>query len=136
MEFLNSVGLLLDRSGLGAGDHIMALAFCGFGDLAVHGQSTEAYKAYIKSWSDRAYSVCRGHLGFVPGRIEHSFHGAKQNRKYVERWNILTEHGFDPNTDLHMNRYGIIEVSPNKPEMRRAFEAYFKQRDEDANCLF
>lgn len=133
MEFLDRVGLLLDFSGLGAADHQMSLGMVGKIDAACHHLSTPAYRAAVEAWGRRAFQVCQGHLGFVPGRIEHHWHGEKALRKYVERWDILNRHGFDPHADLHRNRYGILELSNNKPAFRREVEMYFKQRNEDAN---
>jgi hypothetical protein len=133
MQWLNDVGGLLDFSGLGAGDHQMSLAMVGEVDKAIHGLSTPSYRAHVKAWAERAYRYTQGHVGFLHGRIEHQWHGEKSLRKYVERWDILNRYGFDPLTDVHRNRYGILELSNNKPEMRRAFEQYFLQREEDAN---
>lgn len=133
MDFLDKTGLLLDRSGLGAADHQMALGMVGLANNAIHGLSTPSYSAYVKAWGDRAYAASQGHLGFVQGRLEHHYHGDKNRRKYIERWDILNKYAFDPNTDLIVNRWGILELANNKPEMRRAFDQYFSQRWEDAN---
>jgi hypothetical protein len=132
MDWFNAVGGLLDFSGLGAGDHQMSMSMVGQIEKAIHGLSSPGYVARVKAWGDRCYGVTKGHVGYVQGRIEHSFHGAKANRLYVERWDILNKYAFDPNTDLILNRWGILELAGNKPEMERAFQAYFKQRDEDS----
>jgi len=31
--------------------------------------------------------------------------------------------------------WGVLELAGNKPELRRDLDAYFRQRDEDANTL-
>lgn len=133
MDFLNRVGLLLDFSGLGAADHQMSLGMVGHIDYACHNLSTPAYRSAVEAWGRRAYQVCQGHVGYVQGRLEHSFHGSKSLRKYVERWDVLNQHQFDPQADLHRNRYGIVELSGNKPALQRDIEKYFSARDEDAN---
>jgi hypothetical protein len=135
IDWLRSVGLLLDFSGAGASDHQMAMAMVGHTDKAVHGMSTDSYKAHIQAWGERAYRVTQGHLGYVNARLDHSFHGRKGRRRYVERWDILTEHKFDPLTDLHRNEWGVLELSDNKPAFRRAMEQYMRQRNEDENTL-
>ena len=132
MSWFNQVGGLLDFSGLGAADHQVALSIVGHVENAIHGLSSNAYKERVRAWGNRAFAITQGHVGYVNGRIEHGFHGVKEKRLYVERWDILNKYEFDPNTDLVLNRWGILEVSNNKPEMRRAFEAYFAQRDEDS----
>lgn len=133
MDWFDKVGGLLDFSGLGAADHQQSLAMVGQIDKAVHGLSSPGYIARVKAWGDRCYRITQGHVGFIPGRIEHAFHGDKANRLYVERWDVLNKYAFDPNTDLILNRWGILELAGNKPEMDRAFQAYFNQRNEDAN---
>ncbi len=133
MDYLDKVGLLLDFSGLGAADHQMSLGMVGSINQACHEGCTPSYRAAIEAWGQRAFTASQGHLGYVPGRIEHFFHGEKALRKYVERWDILNRHNFDPTTDLHRNRYGILELSNNKPAFRREVEKYFGQRMEDAN---
>lgn len=133
LDWFNQVGGLLDFSGLGAGDHQMSLAMVGEVDRAIHGLSSDGYKAHVRAWGERAYRITKGRVSFVEGRIEHNWHGEKNRRRYVERWEVLTKHKFDPLTDVHLNRYGILELSDNKPEMRREFEAYFRQRWEDSN---
>ena len=132
MDFLNRVGLLLDFSGLGAADHQMSLGMIGHIERAVEAKCSDAYKDAIRAWGRRAFDVCQGHVGCVPGRIEHFWHGEKARRLYVERWQVLIKHKFDPHTDVHRNRWGILELSGNKPELTRDVERYFAQRDEDA----
>ena len=135
MDALNAFGLLMDRSGAGAADHQMAMGMVGRIDGAIHGGCTDSYKAFVRAWGRRAFAVVQGHIGYVPGRIEHFFHGAKHKRQYLPRWEFLIRHGFDPLTDVHPNRWGVLELSTNKPELRRAVEAYFHARDEDDNTI-
>lgn len=135
MDFLNDVGLLFDKSGLGAADHQMAMGIVGQGDRSIHGLTTKAYQDAVKAWCDRAHRISLGHLGYITGRIEHSFHGRKQDREYNGRWSILIDYGFDPNVDLTRNRWGIVEVTDAKPAMRRAMEAYYQRRNEDVNSI-
>lgn len=135
MDILNAIGLLLDFSGLGAADHQMSLGMVGLGTNAIHGLSSDAYRNSVKAWCDRGFAKVEGHVNYIPGRIEHSFHGPKELRKYVGRWDILNKWKFDPATDLHRNRWGILELSGNKPGLMRDIEGYFRGRAEDANYL-
>lgn len=136
LEWFEAVGGLLDISGAGASDHQMSLAMVGHVDRAIHGLSSPGYVSRVKAWGDRCAAVTQGHVGFVQGRVEHSFHGSKggaHGRKYVERWDMLNKHAFDPNTDVTHNRDGILELVGNKPAMTRDFQRYFSDRYEDAN---
>jgi hypothetical protein len=76
-----------------------------------------------------------GNISYVPGTIEHAWHGAKERRKYVDRWSILVRNGFDPEADLKRNSWGVIELAGNKPRLRKDIDQYFRSRDEDSNTL-
>lgn len=134
-DVLDNVGGLLDISGLGAADHQMAKAMIGQPESSIHGQTSRGYQDAILNWAVLAEKYIKGNLGFVQGVIEHKFHGAKANRKYQERWDILVKHKFDPRTDLKRNTYGVWELAGNKPELQRDIDSYFGQRMEDANVL-
>jgi len=135
IDQINAWGGLIEASGLGAGDHQMAMSFVGEIKNSIHGQTCEGYQNFIKTWGQRAHASVQGRIGPVEGIIEHFFHGDKSKRRYNERWQILIEHKFDPNTDLKKNRWGVIELAGNKPEMERAFDLYYRERAEDDNCL-
>lgn len=130
---LNSIGGLIEASGLGAGDHQMAMAFIGHIEKAVHGRTAQAYQDFIRAWGERAYRFVQGNVGVVNGMLSHHWHGEKSKRKYQERWETLIKHDFNPLTDLRRNLDGVLELACNKPAMRADFDRYFRQRDEDAN---
>lgn len=135
---LNAVGGLITTAGAGAGDHHMMMALLGRVDDSIPRNLTDAYKAPLKVWEARALRHIAQNVGFVPGTIEHGFHGAKsgeRGRKYVERWEILLRHKFDPTWDLRRNSFGVVELSNNKPGLRADLDAYFRMRHEDANIV-
>ena len=134
-DVLNDIGGLIEASGLGAGDHQMAMAFIGNIGRAIHGQTTPEYQAAVRAWGERAYARVQGSVSHVTGLIEHLFHGPKEFRQYQERWTVLTEERFNPVTDLHRNLDGVLELSGNKPRMAHRFDQYFRQRKEDLNSL-
>jgi len=134
-EVLIKTGGLIEGSGLGAGDHQMAMAFVNKVDSAIHGGTNVHYQMAIRGWAETAYRAVQGRIGYVKGKLEHQFHGAKSKRKYYERWQILIDHNFNPLTDLIINEWGVVELAGNKPMMEHAFHCYYEQRDEDANIL-
>jgi hypothetical protein len=113
----------------------MALALAGLVDRSVPGGISEGYVRPLRQWQARARQHIAGNLGCVPGTIEHSWHGSKKSRRYVERWGVLVRHAFDPFVDLKRNVWGVLELSGNKPELRRDIDAYLRQRNEDSNTL-
>jgi hypothetical protein len=134
-DALDAIGGLIESSGLGAGDHQMAMSFVGRVGDAVHGQTHPDYQAVVRAWGDRAWTHVQGNLGYVGGTLEHLFHGKKEKRLYHGRWETLIRHGYSPVTDIRRNLDGVLELAGNKPAMERDFDRYFRQRDEDANTL-
>ena len=132
---LEHLGGLIDTAALGAADHHMAMALVGRVDESIHGAMTQGYKAPLHRWQARAMRHLGGNIGYVPGTIEHLWHGAKDKRRYVDRWDILARHRFSPDEDLKRNVFGLIELTGNKPALRRELDGYMRQRDEDSNSL-
>jgi hypothetical protein len=124
---------LIDTAILGAADHHMAMALIGRVSDSVPSNCTAGYKRPLYQWQDRVMPHIGANLSYVPGTIEHIWHGPKARRAYVSRWDILTKYAFDPYVDLKRNVWGVGELTGNKPDMRNAIDAYFRQRDEDSN---
>jgi hypothetical protein len=134
-QALEHVGGLIESAALGAADHHMALALVGRVERSIPAGVTEGYRRPLLRWQGRAERHIGRNIGALPGTIEHAWHGAKHRRRYVERWGVLTKHGFDPDEDLKRNTWGVLELAGNKPELKRDIDAYFRARDEDSNYL-
>jgi hypothetical protein len=132
-DALEELGGLIETGVAGAGDHHMACALIGRADWSYPNGVTEGYKAPILRWQERAKNVMKGPLGYLPGTIEHFWHGSKAKRRYVERWDIVNGHKYDPATDLRKNTNGVVELSGAKPAMIHDMDRYMRQRDEDGN---
>ncbi|HET6184422.1 MAG TPA: hypothetical protein VFA03_12605 [Acetobacteraceae bacterium] len=132
---LNLLGGLIETAVLGAGDHHMALALIGRVRESVPGGISAAYLRPLLNWQARAEQHIAGNIGYVPGTIEHGWHGAKAKRAYVDRWSILTRNAFDPDTDVMRNTWGVMELAGNKPRLRHEIDRYFRSRAEDANVI-
>ena len=129
------LGGMFEYAAMGAGDHHMALALVGKVERSVPGGVGASYLAHLKRWEARALHHINMNIGFVHGTIEHSFHGRKVDRKYVDRWQMILEHEFDPDADLKRNSHGVLELACNKPALRRDLDEYFRLREEDVNTL-
>lgn len=134
-DILNKVGGLFDLAAMGAGDYHMALSIIGYADKSIPGNVSESYKKHLMEWQERALQHINFNVGYLQGTIEHSFHGAKSNRRYIDRWQIILQHGFDPDLDILRNTHGVFELRCTKPAMRHDLDLYFRQRNEDANTL-
>ena len=134
-DALERVGGLLETAALGAGDHHMALALIGRAEESMPTGIHPGYRQSVMRWQGYATQHVCGNIGYVPGTIEHSWHGSKDLRKYVDRWSILLKHAFDPTEDLKRNTSGVLELTGNKPAFQQDVMRYFRQRNEDATTV-
>jgi len=134
-DALEAVGGLIETAALGAADHHMSHSLIGKAAYTFPGSISSAYMRPIYAWQERAQRAICGNIGYLHGTIEHFWHGSKVSRKYIERWEVLTKHDFNPDTDLKRNTYGVLELAGNKPELRLDIDRYMRQRNEDANSM-
>ena len=127
------VGGLFELGGMGSGDHHMSLSLIGEGNRSVPGGVAESYRREVKRWEGRALRHINRNIGYVPGTVEHLFHGRKTDRGYQSRWDMFIKHDFDPLEDLKRNAHGVLEFASNKPELRHDFDLYLQSRNEDIN---
>ncbi|MGA2408840.1 MAG: hypothetical protein ABSG46_00425 [Candidatus Binataceae bacterium] len=133
---IDALGGLVETAAVGAGDHHMALALVGKVKMSVPGGVTAGYMRPLIQWQQRAGRHINENIGYLDGStIEHSWHGRKDDRKYVQRWDIITRNEFDPDSDLKRNIWGVLELAGNKPNLRHDVDGYFRQRNEDANAI-
>lgn len=129
--FFENVGGLIDWGILGSGDAHMAYAMIGKVEESVSNRVSDEYKKALVEWQRKAMRETNGHLGFVPGFITHNWHGRKSSRKYLERWQILTKHKFDPHADLRKDGQGLYRLT-GKPRLQEDIRQYFMARNEDS----
>jgi hypothetical protein len=131
-EAINELGGLLDKAILGAADHHMAWALVGNVIENTPIQVSDAYKKYLNIWQERANTHIQQNVGYMPGSIYHFWHGKKKDRKYVERWEIILNHNFDPELDIKRDWQGLYQFSHNGTRMRNDIRKYFMVRNEDS----
>ncbi len=129
--FWEQVEGLVDFCCLGSADHHMALACVGECERTIHTQMISPFFRKLLEWQARAVRATHREVGFVEGRIEHHFHGKKAFRYYKERWQILVDHGFDPDVDLMKDAQGVIRIV-SKPALDSAIRKYNRARNEDS----
>lgn len=119
---------LIDFAILGSGDRHMALALIGKVEWSAPGNIHEGYLIRLKAFQQRVKGL---QLGYVPGTIVHHWHGDKADRKYVERWDILTKGKYNPQTDIRKNREGLIQFTHEGLRLEEPIKEYFWGRKED-----
>ena len=123
---------LMDFPILGSADHHMAFAMIGEVKNTIHAGMQPSFFRRCFEWQLTVLPITNKEVGFVHGRIEHDFHGSKKRRYYRERWEILTEFKFDPDTDLRYNHYGVLQLV-GKPALEHEIHRYNLSRMEDSN---
>ena len=139
-QAFNTVGGLLDMPPLGSADWHMAFGLAELTNVAAEmKRCTQPYVAVILQWQARAAKLKlhpgKSAIGCIDHHVIHHFHGSKSKRQYGERWYILRNHSFDPNTDLTRDWQGLWRWSGNKPELRDEVMRYMETRNEDLNML-
>ncbi len=134
-ESMDNLGGLIDFAILGAADRHMALALINNVEHSVPAGISEPYKKMLMKWQDRANRHIKLDVGYVPGGIYHYFHGKKKDRKYADRWKILVDCAYDPETDLKKDAQGIYQIEDHDARqirLRDLLRAYFRSRNEDS----
>jgi hypothetical protein len=90
----------------------------------------------VAQWQARAVREVQTNIGYVDGLLLHEWHGPKAARQYKSRWRILTDHAFDPYTDLKADWQGLWQwedlSQPRMQGLRDDVRRYFSSRNEDA----
>jgi len=131
----NDMGGLIDFAILGAADHHMALALVGAVEQSRPGNISDSYKRKLVQWQDRVEHTIQRNVGYVKGTIIHGWHGSFKDRKYRERWDILTSCNFDPDIDIKRDWQGLFTFDKVKFRLRDLLRQYFLQRNEDSTDL-
>lgn len=130
-EAIDQLGGLIDFGILGAGDRHMATALIGTVEDSVPPNIGKAYMNELKIWEARAKGLSKD-LGYMEGTLSHFWHGKKKDRRYTERWKILIDNQFDPDTDIKRDWQGLFQLVGNKQRLRDEIRTYFRARNEDS----
>jgi hypothetical protein len=128
---LESVGMLIDWAILGSGDWHMASALVGQVERSLCAGYSPAYIRRCRDWQERAEKYIRRNVGYVPGLVNHFFHGTKRNRAYDQRWKLLALAGYDPQVDLKRDWQGLFQLADRSTTLRDGIRQYGRMRNED-----
>lgn len=129
-SFWENVCGLIDFAILGSADHHMSNGCRGLYSHSIHSAMKGPFMELCHAWQKRAMQITHGIVGYVDGTLEHFFHGTMERRYYVNRWNILIKHKFDPTKDLMHDAQGMIQLV-NKPDLEHDIRIYNRNRRED-----
>lgn len=131
----NALGGLIDWAILGSGDYHMATALVGQVERSLNRDFPPRYAELCHIWQERARAIREnpnGGVGYMPGAIQHHFHGTTANRSYKDRWRLLARTGYNPDFDLKRDHQGLFQLTGRSPELRDGLRAYNRMRDEDS----
>ncbi len=136
-EIFDTVGLY-EYAVSGSADHFMAHAVYNHYGFCVENalKHDPIQIAHVKRWGNAFYALAQGKLGVVNGHVLHLWHGSQDRRDYFRRMWVITELGFNPDTDLIDWPGRPLEwhddVLRNKSALAAYFAEYFASRLEDA----
>jgi hypothetical protein len=123
------MGGLIDWAILGSGDRHMAMSLAGLGQQSAPGNIHENYKIMLKLYESR---VRKFKASWVDGTIIHYWHGSFADRRYKERWDILTKNLYNPFEDIGYTDKGLIELTESGKRFGKFLDDYFTGRKEDS----
>lgn len=132
ISLINHVGGLVDWGILGGGDTFMCYALIG--ELTNRFMPRSLGKTgveWLTEWQNRAEKHIKRNVGYMNGSIYHHWHGARKNRAYSDRGQILTRANFDPQKDLKKDFQGVWQINPDNIVLRDDARKYFSGRNED-----
>lgn len=113
---------------LGGGDKAIFSAACG--RFVEHTQSFQpglGARAHYLAWAERFYDATRGQLGYIEGDLLHLWHGEIAHRGYANRYASFAPFGFDPCSDIALNKDGVWQWNSDKPKMHDFVREYFEK---------
>lgn len=131
-ESLDHLGGLIDYAILGAADRHMAFGLTGKMDKSIEPRINHNYRKMLMDWQQRATDFIWQDIGYVPGTLNHYWHGSKQNRFYHSRWRVLIENDFDPTKDIKRDVQGLWQLDERRIKLRDDIRRYFRARNEDS----
>ena len=131
-EAYNKMKTLLDIGIMGSADRHMSLALINKADFSYPGNIGLSYQEKVLEKQELMKDF---KFDYVNGTILHHFHGSIKNRKYVDRWKILTENQYNVKNDVYYNTNGILSLTEKGKRIQPDMDEYFLGRDEDATTV-
>ena len=131
-EVWSRIGGMMDFGIVGAGDHHMAMCFIGRGKHSVPKKAHKCYIQRVLAFESLCEKYIEHNIGYVEGIVHHFWHGKKKDRRYQDRWSVILDNDFNPDTDISYDINRILQLNGNKPRLRDDLRNYFNARNEDS----
>lgn len=139
LDAIDRVGGLIDWCILGSGDWHMAHGLVGAMNQGGNEFKLSRYSQKLLEWQVKAERWIKRDVGFVPVTVGHWWHGNKIHRRYGERGSILVRNGFNPDTDIKYDSFGLLQLETHEPRqiiIRDQVRHYMAGRNEDSIDVF
>ena len=124
-DFLDRVGWY-DKSPVGGNDTILLNSL--FSVPQPHFNTFMSASQYAYASKVLRYKPS---VGYIDNEVCHLYHGSFENRFYGDRYSILIENHFDPDSDIKLSD-GVYQWSTEKSLMHDEVKRYFLSRREDS----
>lgn len=118
---------LYDRNVMGGGDQVF-LGACNGTHFSFWKRCNPKWGESVRAWCERFGTH---DVGFVPGNVNHLWHGSRRNRQLKTRHEVLSALDYDPENDVTVGANGLLEWASDKPALHQAVREYFEARLED-----
>ena len=130
---LMKLGEIYDKGILGSGDTHMSFALVGNYEKGFLNcfKYEQNFKKCVGLWQKKAVEVFQMNLGYVDMTIQHFWHGNRENRQQIYRWQLLQDFKFNPMKDLVKKKDGHYEIIKSKKDLeKRLFEIFMTMKYE------
>lgn len=132
-DLLDRFGIY-DRNVIGGGDTTLAFAASAqWEEVIVFQCMGPGHAADYRQWSIGFHDATQGRVGYVDGDVFHLWHGDLMQRRYEQRYKILSAFGYDPATDIAFDTQGCWRWNSPKYAMHEKVSEYFEVRNEDGS---
>ncbi len=129
---IDPIDPLIDWSIIGSADWQMACNFIGQSSYAFHGDMQASFSMRNAIFAKKALAYGGKDLSFIPGLLQHEWHGAKKARNYVGRWQMLIDNKYDPDFDINYRSDGLLQWTGHNKPLQLAYRDYSRARNEDS----
>ncbi len=123
----------LDTQIIGGADALMFFSFFGKNNTIFHQKMNMNWKNVYLKWFQNSYSEVRNSVSHISGDIIHLYHGDTKNRNYNNRYDILNDVSFNPETDLVLDKNNLWKFK--NLTLSKKMSEYFESRNEDDNII-
>ena len=125
----DKLGGLFEYGIIGSGDFLMMMSIINLAHKTNNNKYHPDYNQSILDYQNKAKNL---RFGYVPGIINHYYHGTKFNRRYHDRYLLIIKYQYSPYNFITKNEEGVLIPNNNFPkEFLEEIRNYFYERKED-----